>query len=75
MFLSKESTNINHQNKQGMSALMMASLNGHKESVQKLLQSKNINATQQNIYGQTASNLASQKGHQDIVHILMQYIS
>jgi ankyrin repeat protein len=64
-------TKKNQKKIYGDFALITASINGHKEIVQMLLQDKNIQINQQDEDGKTALILASMKGHKEIVQILL----
>jgi ankyrin repeat protein len=69
-YYKKERIEVNKQNKYGYTALMGASINGHKEIVQMLFQEKKIQINQQDDHGSTALMWASGNGHKDIVEML-----
>ena len=62
---------VNASDKDGVTALMVASFNGHSEAVNLLLSKRaDVNAKTSD-YGQTALRLASQHGHIEIVKLLL----
>ena len=67
----KEHVNVNIQDEDGVTALMLASLNGHTQVVELLLKN-NADVNIQKEDGVTALMLASQNGHTQIVELLLQ---
>jgi ankyrin repeat protein len=72
VFLLEKGIDVDQQDEYGYTALMWASLKGHKEIVQLLLHEENIQINQQDKDGSTALMWASLKGHKEIVEILLQ---
>ena len=68
--LLKENADVNIQDKNGVTALMLASLNGHTHVVELLLK-ENADVNIKNKQGMTALNLASLKGHTHVVELLL----
>lgn len=63
---------VDFQNNQGYSPLMLASRNGNKESVKVLLENK-ANIDLQNCEGKTALHFAAESKKRDIVNLLIAY--
>ena len=63
--------NMNYQNKQGNTALMLASEGGHYNVVTLLLLNKDLNINIQNNNGVTALMFASDSGHHQVVEQLL----
>jgi ankyrin repeat protein len=74
MLLAIENINVNQQNKDGNTALMWASHQGHQEIVQILLNKENINVNQQDKDGFTALMWACMKGQKEIVQMFLEFI-
>lgn len=64
--------NVNAKDIRGMTALMLAAGTGHKESVEILLQQKNIEINVQENRGFTALMGAAYSGHEEIVALLIE---
>ena len=71
LFLSQLATDINYQNEQGNTALMLASEGGQYHVVKLLLLHKDLNINIQNNTGMTALMLASCYGHHQVVELLL----
>ena len=71
LFFSQLATDINYQNEQGNTALMLASEEGHYHVVKLLLLSKDLNINIQDNYGWTALMFASYNGHHQVVELLL----
>ena len=66
----KEHVNVNIQDEDGVTALMLASLNGHTQVVELLLkENADVNIQKEN--GRTALMLASLNGHTKVVELLL----
>ena len=68
--LLKKHVDINIQDKNGLTALMLASRNGHHHVV-KLLLKENADINTQKKHGGTALMVASESGHHQVVEILL----
>ena len=68
---SQLAIDINYQNKQGSTALMLASEGGHYHVVKLLLLNKGLNINIQNNNGGTALMFASLLGHHKVVQLLL----
>ena len=68
--LLKENTDVNIQKEDGVTALMLASLNGHTQVVELLIK-ENADVNIQSKDGVTALMLASQNGHNQVVELLL----
>ena len=71
LFFSQLATDINYQNEEGNTALMLASEGGHYHVVKLLLLNKDPDINIQNNKGQTAVMLASRYGHHQVVELLL----
>jgi len=71
VMLLEKGTDVNDADIDGMTALMMASENGHKDVVEILLKEEGINVNLWNNEGETALILASEYGHTEIVKMLL----
>jgi ankyrin repeat protein len=71
MLLRNENLVVNQQTNEGMTALMWASFNGHKEVVQILLEHTSINVNHQNNNGLTALAGAYENKYYEIVKLLL----
>jgi len=69
--LLEKGADVNEADIDGMTALMMASENGHKDVVEILLKEEGINVNLWNNEGETALILASEYGHTEIVKMLL----
>ena len=69
--LDKKDIDVNLQNKDGNTALILASDKGHTEIAKQLLDKKDINVNLQTIDGDTALTFASYKGHTEIAKQLL----
>jgi ankyrin repeat protein len=67
--LSKDAE-VNAKEKEGWTALISASQNGHREIVQELL-SRGAEVNAQDNVGKTALTWASEKGHQEVKELLI----
>lgn len=63
--------NVNHQDKNGRTPLLLAAAKGHKDIVKLLLKVDEIDITRQDKKGRTPLSRAEFKGHHDIVRILL----
>jgi ankyrin repeat protein len=70
LLLKHECINVNQQNNDGRTALMLASFVGHKEIIEMLLKHKDIQTTQQDEKGFSALRWAIERGHKEIAKIL-----
>jgi ankyrin repeat protein len=70
-FLLGKGIDVNQQNNGGYTALIWATLGGHKDIVQMLLQDKNLEINHRDEYGHTALMWASINGHVEIVEMLL----
>ena len=72
--MQQEHIYINQQDSKRQNVLIVASIKGHKEIVQMLLQQEKIDVNKQDGFGgETALMWASQKGHKEIVQMLLQH--
>jgi len=69
-FLLDERAEINYADKEGFTALMLASRNGHKETVAHLLTASEIKVDQTNKYGSNAMHYAAMYAHKEICEML-----
>ena len=67
--LLENEAQVNLQEKNGLSSLMLASQNGHDDVVRLLLENK-AQVDLQNINGWTSSMAASHNGHVDVTNLL-----
>lgn len=65
------SVNVNTQNQDGNTALMLAAGNGHENIVQELLQISDIDINLQNKHGNNALIIAVSRGYENIVKLLL----
>jgi ankyrin repeat protein len=72
--LKEEKLDVNFQDIDGDTALILATGAGHKEIVLELLKATSLDVTLQNIYGETAMDLAMSNGHSEIVKCLSERI-
>ena len=70
-FFSQLATDINYQNEEGNTALMLASEGGHYHVVKLLLLNKDINISIQDNNGVTALMTACRNGHHQVVELLL----
>jgi ankyrin repeat protein/flavodoxin len=73
ILLQNENIQINHQDKDGKTALIVASKLGRKDIVDNLLQHKDIQINKQDDSRRTALIEASQNGHAKVVEMLLQH--
>jgi len=71
--LIKTTNDINNQCSEGFTALMLASIKGHKVVVRLLLEHSDINVNLQNVFRYTALILASSYGHDAVVRLLLEH--
>ena len=71
LFFSRLTTDINYQNEEGNTALMLASEGGHYHVVKLLLLNKDINISIQDNNGVTAMMTACHNGHHQVVELLL----
>ena len=73
--LEQEGIDVNVQNFEGYTALMLASMYGYADVVELLLEQEGIDVNAQNSNGYTALMWASRFGHTDIVKLLLEHIN
>ncbi|MBY0405431.1 MAG: ankyrin repeat domain-containing protein, partial [Cyanobacteria bacterium] len=71
--LQEQQNNINAKDKNGYTALIRASKDGHKTVVEKLLKHPSIDINAEDNYGRTALIFASDKGHDTVVEKLLNH--
>jgi serine/threonine-protein phosphatase 6 regulatory ankyrin repeat subunit B len=73
MLLENKNIEINQTTKYGYTALMLASIKGHKEIVKMLLAKEDIDINQTGDGGSTALMCASAQRNQEIVKMLLEH--